>query len=381
METGDPSLLEALDCLWCNLTEKKMYIHGGVCPLYRGFAFRNGRVWGADDVWEAAGMDYQLPNAYGYNETCGQIGNFMWNYRMLLITAEARYADVMETEMLNGFLGSMGLDGKSFFYVNPLRWHGDEQVLMSNSSLERGIPGTPNIGTCCPTNYSRSLVELQGMLYSRSDKAFWIHHYGANQYDDGSIALEQVTRYPWAGRVEITVRKLPEAYALRARVPGWAEGTRAAVNGVPVERVLAGEYLSIERAWRPGDTVILEFPMKPRLIMGNPKIEETRGQVAVMRGPLVYALEEIDLSGGVTMDGVVIPFDTDFQAVDDPNLLGGVTLLQGTAKHLPQPDWDGKLYRDLPQPGMREFMLKLIPYYVWANRGVCQMTVWIPIDY
>ena len=128
METGDKSLLEVLDRLWHNLTEKKMYIHGGVCPLYRGFAFRGGNVWGADVVWEAAGADYQLPNAYGYNETCGQVGNFMWNWRMLLITGEARFAEVMELSLYNSILPSLGQDGASWFYMNPLRWFGQQHV-------------------------------------------------------------------------------------------------------------------------------------------------------------------------------------------------------------------------------------------------------------
>jgi DUF1680 family protein len=381
METGDQSLLDALERLWRNLTEKKMYIHGGVCPLYRGFAFRNGNVWGADMVWEAAAMDYQLPNAYGYNETCGQVGNFMWNYRMLLITGESKYADVMETEMFNGFLGSMGLDGKGFFYVNPLRWHAHEQVKMKNSSLKRGIPGTPNIGTCCPTNYSRSLIELQGMLYSVSDKTIWIHHYGANRYDDGTVALEQVTGYPWSGRIKINIRKFPQNYALKVRIPSWARGTRATVNGAALKDVRAGEYFSIARTWRPGDTIVLDVPMEPRLVAAHPKIEEARGQVAVMRGPVLYALEEIDLPEGITFDGVIIPSDIELEAVDCPALLGGITMLQGTARHLPQPEWNRTLYQNLTKPAIQEFTLKLIPYYTWANRGICKMTVWMPIDY
>jgi hypothetical protein len=380
METGDARLLEALDRLWHNLVEKKMYLHGGVCPLYRGFAFRNGNVWGADMVWEAAGMDYQLPNAYGYNETCGQVGNFMWCYRMLLITGEARFADVMEREMYNGFLGSMGQDGKGFFYVNPLRWHAQEQIPMKNSSMKRGIPGTRNIGTCCPTNYSRSLVELQGLLYSRSDHAFWVHHYGANRYDDGTVALEQKTRYPWAGRVEIVVRRLPAQDALKLRIPGWARGARVTVNGDVVPNVQHGTYLTFTRPWKSGDTVVLELPVEPRLVVGHPKIEETRGQVAVMRGPLVYALEAIDLPVGVAIEDVVIPSDIELRAIDKPDLLGGVTVLEGTAKALVQPEWEGGLYRDLARPAMKEFTLRLIPYYTWANRGVSKMTVWMPVD-
>jgi DUF1680 family protein len=381
METGDERLLKALDRLWHNLVEKKMYVHGGVCPLYRGFAFRDGNVWGADMVWEAAGADYQFPNAYGYNETCGQVGNFMWNYRMLLITGEARFADVMEREMFNGFLGSMGQDGKGFFYVNPLRWHAHEQIPMHNSSQKRGIPGTPNIGTCCPTNYSRSLVELQGMLYTKSEDAFWVHHYGANTYDDGTVAVEQKTRYPWSGRVEIKIRRLPVRHALKVRIPGWAKGARVAINGQPAPDVQAGVYLTLKRPWKKGDTVVLELPVEPRLVVGHPKIEETRGQVAVKRGPVVYALEEVDLPDGVAIEDVIIPADIKLRAVEKPDLLGGVAILEGTAKALKQPAWENRLYQDLSKPRMEPFTLKLIPYYTWANRGPCKMTVWMPVDW
>lgn len=382
METGDTSLLEALDRLWLNLTGKKMYIHGGVCPLYRGIGFReNGNVYGADVVWEAAGADYQLPNAYGYNETCGQVGNFMWNYRMLLITGAAKYADVMEKEVFNGFLGSMGLDGKGFFYTNPLRWHAHEQMPTFSRGQERGIPGTGRIGTCCPTNYARSLVELQGMLYSMSDDAFWVHHYGANRYNDGNVILEQVTDYPWAGCVEIKLDRFPQDQVLKLRIPDWAGGMTVTINGKPMKKVEAGDYLSIKRSWRSGDRVVLEFPMDARLMVGHHKIEETRGQVAVMRGPVLYTLEEIDLPQGVRIEDVVVPSDIELKPVYRSDHLGGVTVLEGTARTLSSSDWNGALYQDLQEPKLKDCDLTLIPYYTWANRGPSKMSVWLPVDY
>lgn len=382
METGDKSLLQALERLWHDLVEKKMHIHGGVCPLYRGLAFREGRsIYSADVVWEAAGADYQLPNAFAYNETCGQVGNFMWNYRMLLITGQAKYAHVMEKEIINGFLGSMGLDGKGFFYTNPLRWHALEQSSIFHRGEKRGIPGTGRIGTCCPTNYARSLVELQGMLYSLGDRTVWIHHYGANRYDDGSVALEQATDYPWDGRVEIKISKIPENYALKLRIPPWAEGATASVNGRPIKQVPVGDYLTVKRSWRPGDTVTLVFPMDARLMMGHPKIEETRGQVAVMRGPVLYTLEQVDLPHGVAIEDVIIPADIRFKPVHKPNHLGGVTVLQGTVKLLYTPDWNGVLYQQIKQPKSKQITLELIPYYTWANRGPSKMSVWLPVDW
>jgi DUF1680 family protein len=381
METGDKSLLTALDRLWHNLTENKMYLHGGVCPLYRGFTFRNGNVWGSDEVWEAAGMNHQLPNAYGYNETCGQVGNFMWNYRMLLVTGEARFADVMEREMFNGFLGSMGQDGKGFFYVNPLRWHAHEQIRMHNSSLQRGIPGTPNIGTCCPTNFSRSLVELQGMLYSTTDEALWIHHYGANQFDNGAIRLEQETQFPWNGSVSIRLKQIDSNQVIYVRIPHWSRKASVLVNGQPVDGVATGTYLRLAHPWKVGDTITLDFKMQPRLVVGNPKIEETRGQVAVMRGPVLYALEEADLPKGVAIEDVLIPSNIQLDAAYKPELLGGVTVLEGTAYSLASGAWEGNLYRDVQARATTEFRIRLIPYYSWANRGISKMTVWMPVDW
>ncbi|MDH5603306.1 MAG: glycoside hydrolase family 127 protein [Cyclobacteriaceae bacterium] len=381
MESGDYLLFDALDRLWRDLVEHKIYIHGGVSPLYRGYYFRDGDVWKADEVHESSGMDYQLPNAYGYNETCGQVGNFMWNYRMLNITGEARFAEVMEREMYNGFLGSMGQEGTSFFYVNPLRWHGHEQYLMSNSSHQRGIAGSNNIGTCCPTNFSRTLVELQGMLYSKSENAFWVHHYGGNNYDDGNVIIKQKTDFPWDGNVEITIDKFPKNDTIKLRVPEWAEGAKVAYNQDEIPDVRVGEYIKLSKKWKKGDKIFLNFPMKARLIASNPKIEETRNQVAVMRGPVLYALESIDLPEKLDIENVAIPTNIDFKPVHLHDLFHGITVLEGTAKYMGQPGWENTLYRNLKDIDIKDIPVKLIPYYTWANRGISKMSVWMPVLY
>ncbi len=381
METGDKTILASLDRLWHDLVENKMYIHGGVSPIYRGFAFRNGNVWAADEVWESAGMPYDLPNAYGYNETCGQVGTFMWNYRMLLATGQARFADIMEKEMYNGFLGSMGLDGKGFFYVNPTRWHGREQILMSNSSLQRGVPGTPNIGTCCPTNYSRSLVELQGLFYTTSGDTFWVHHYGANKFDNGDIKLEQRTGYPWNGSVVIILEQLPEYRVIKCRIPDWADNASVKINSARIEHVKPGTYVSISEKWKQGDSIHLCFPMPVRLMRANPKIEQARNQIAVLRGPLVYALEDVDLPENVEIESVLVPSDIEFTPVYENEKLGGVMLLQGQAVAVRPPQGEKPLYQKLKNPDSDNFILTLIPYYTWANRGVGKMSVWLPVDW
>jgi len=380
METGDETLLVALNRLWDDLVENKLYVHGGTCAIYRGFGFRkDGKFWTADQVHEAVGMPHQQPQAYGYNETCGQVGNFMWNYRMLCISAEPRFAEIMENTMFNGFLGSMGQDGKSFFYVNPLRWHGHEQIPLS--SLERGIPGSNKIGTCCPTNYSRTLVELQGMLYSKSENMFWIHHYGANKYDDGDIILEQKTNFPWDGQIVLEVEKIPENYDLNIRIPDWATGAEVSINEKKIENVKASSYLRLSGLKNKGNTITIRFPVKARLVTGNPKIEETRNQVAIKCGPVLYAMEEVDLPEGIDFDEVVIPSNIQFDQKNMPGLFSGVNILEGKAKYYKKQNWDKIMYQDFQKPRFRDFYLHLIPYYCWANRGVSKMTVWMPIDY
>jgi len=382
METGDSTLLVALDRLWHDLVKNKLYVHGGACPLYRGYGFRkDGKIWTADEVFESVGLPHQQPLAYGYNETCGQVGNFMWNYQMLSITAKPRFAEIMENTMYNGFLGSMGQDGQSFFYVNPLRWHGHEQILLSNSSLQRGVPGSPNIGTCCPTNYSRTLVELQGMFYSKSENTFWIHHYGANKYDDGEIILEQKTRFPWEGKVVIDVEKISENHAIKIRIPEWAKRTSIVLNRKQVKNIQPGSYVTLSDFNSTKNTLEINFTVKPRLVSGNPKIEETRNQVAVKCGPLLYTLEEIELPEGIEFDEIVIPAEIKLKQKYIPELLNGVTVLEGTAKFFQKQNWENTMYQDFEKPELQDFKIKLIPYYTWANRGVSKMSVWLPVDY
>ena len=382
METGDSTLLVALDRLWHDLVENKLYVHGGACAIYRGYGFRtDGQIWSADEVFESVGLPHEQPLAYGYNETCGQVGNFMWNYRMLSITAEPRFAEIMENAMYNGFLGSMGQDGLSFFYVNPLRWHGHEQILLSNSSLQRGVPGSPNIGTCCPTNYSRTLVELQGMFYSKSENTLWIHHYGANKYNDGEIILEQKTKFPWEGNIEIEITKIPKNHALKIRIPEWAKETTVLLNGRKLQNIQTSSYVTLSNFNEIQNSVKLDFPVQPRLVNGNPKIEETINQVAVKCGPVLYALEEMDLPEGIEFDEVILPADVELNQKYHPNMLNGVNVVEGTVKSFKKQNWDNIMYQDFRTPRFDKCKIRLIPYYTWANRGVSKMTVWLPVDY
>ena len=388
METGERALLDALERLWHDLTGKRMYVTGGVCALHRGFSIRSGQVWSAHDVHEAAGPDCHLPNATAYNETCAQIGSMMWNWRMLAITADACYPDLMERQLYNSILSGIGLDGRSWFYTNVLRWHGREHPLLSQDDYQRFQPGEPprRSHICCPSNLLRTVAEAHGTLYSASDDGLWVHHYAANAFDgellDGTpLRLTQETNYPWEGdillRLELTE---PHEFSLMLRIPGWATGARLEVNGEAADAATEpGTYAGIRRTWSAGDEVRLTLPMAPRLIEGNPKIEEVRSQVAVMRGPLVYCLESPDLPGGVALSEIRIPRDIAFTARHEPELLGGVTVLEGTARRVREGDWARQLYRPLDTGDGEPVRLKLIPYFAWANRGISEMTVWMPL--
>jgi len=380
METGDKSLLAALQRLWTDLAQHKMYITGGCCPLHRGFAVRNGNVWGAHDVHEAAGPPYDLPNATAYNETCAQVGNFMWNWRMLCITGHAKHADMMEREMFNGFLPGISLDGKRFFYSNPLRWYGQEHVLLSNDSLLRHEIGRAK-RICCPTNVMRTLAEMHSYFYTADDDGLWIHHYGGSTLDNETFRLTQETDYPWSGIIKISVEKAPRNSTIRLRIPGWAEGATIRINGKrPGEIARPGTYASLKGPWRAGDEIVLTLPMDVRLMIAHPKVEAARGQVAVMRGPIVYCLESADLPAGTALADVVIPRDIELKPRVEADLLGGITVLQGQARIYRQSDWSQTLYQRLPARDPDTIDIRLIPYYAWANRDVSEMSVWLPLQ-
>jgi len=382
METGDESLLDALERLWRDFTQKKMYITGGTCAIHKGVSIRG------DNVHEAAGAEYFLPNSTAYNETCGQIGSFMWNWRMLAITGEARFADIMEQTIFNSILSGIGLDGASWFYTNVLRWYGREHQLLFNDAYERFQPGEPprRAHICCPSNLVRTIAELHGYFYSLSEEGLWVNHYGGNVFDgellDGRrLRLRQETDYPWDGEIHIRIESAPGGrFGIMLRIPGWAERARVKVNGKTARvGANAGSYARIVRAWKDGDEILLSLPMQPRLMEAHPYVEELRNQVAVMRGPLVYCLESPDLPEGVDVLEIYLPRGAKFTPRREENLLGGVTVLEGEARRIPAGDWSGKLYRKLQRRRAERIPIKLIPYYAWANRGISRMTVFLPV--
>jgi uncharacterized protein len=386
-ETGDEKLAAALERLWTDLTQRKMFVHGGVSARPQGLS-NNA------PVIEAAGAPFELPNAGCYNETCGQIGCFMWGYRMLVTRPDAAFGDIMEREMYNGFLPSLGLEGKTWFYRNVLRRYDvDYRPAGAGAGpptdmVTREAPGRKQI--CCPSNFIRTLAQLSAYFYSLDDAGVWVHHYGGTRVactlaSGEPFAFEQITDYPWSGEVRIRFEQAPaKSVTLRLRVPAWAGTSALAVNGhaVPAAASKNG-YLVVARTWQRGDVLTLSLPLQARLVVADPRVEETRNQVAVMRGPVLYCVESPDLPAGVNVPAVHVASDAEFAPVTGlagakAGLAGALVVLQGPGLQRPVAA-DAGLYRLLSRDPLRSFPLTLVPYFAWANRGPAAMSVWLPV--
>jgi len=382
-ETGDKSLLDALEQIWRDVAYHKMYVTGATGALYDGASPDGSKDHSSIQlVHQAYGRAYQLPNITAYNESCATVGFALWNWRMLALTAQARFADLLELALYNGVLATISLDGMKFFYKNPLRLVKDAPFEL-RWSHER----EPYISCfCCPPNVVRTIAEVAGYAYSLSAEGVWIHLYGGNVLNthlpDGSpIRLNQQTDYPWEGTIHITVEESPQKeFSLFLRIPGWAEDARVTINGELYRTGLRSQhYFKIRRKWAKGDRIELVFPMSVQLLEAHPLVEEARNQVAIRRGPIVYCLESINLPDNVEIMDVMVSAKAQFQDHYVKNLLGGVTVLDTKAYVRAGDDWRDTLYRRLFTDPSKTVDIRLIPYYAWNNRGDCEMTVWIPM--
>ncbi len=382
-ETGDRSLLDTLETLWRDVAYRKMYVTGATGALYDGASPDGSKDHSAIQlVHQAYGRDYQLPNVTAYNESCATIGFAMWNWRMLGITGQARFADTLEQVLYNGVLSTISLDGKKFFYRNTLC-----QVDDLPFELRWSHRREPYISCfCCPPNIVRTIAEVAACAYSLSDRGVWVNLYGSNvlstRLPDGStVRLAQRTDYPWDGTVRITIGEAPTTeFSVFLRVPGWTRDAAVRLNGQPVGRSPEpGRYYEMKRRWSQGDRVELILPMTTQLIEAHPLVEEARNQVAVRRGPVVYCLESVDLPAGVGIQEVALSPTADFSSQFDPDLLGGITVLAGQAQRLAGGGWGSALYREISREPPKPADIRLIPYYAWGNRGDSEMTVWMPL--
>lgn len=382
-ETGDRTLLDALQTLWEDVALRKMYVTGATGALYNGASPDGSKDQKSiQPVHQAYGRAYQLPNVTAHNESCATIGFVLWNWRMLTLTGQAPFADLLERALYNGVLSTISLDGKRFFYRNTLR-----QVDDLPFDLRWSARREPYISCfCCPPNIVRTIAEASAYAYSLSEEGLWVNLYGGNtlqtRLQDGTpIRLTQETDYPWDGTVRITLAEVPaREFSVFLRIPGWADGAGVRVNKQPVHRSLrTGQYHEIRRTWSGGDRIELTMPMVTKLMEAHPLVEEARNQVAVQRGPIVYCLESVDLAGGLDIARVALAPTVRFLSRFEPDLLGGVVVLSAQARHLEGGDWGQALYRERSAKAPSRADIRLIPYYAWGNRGDSEMTVWMPV--
>lgn len=381
-ETGDDSLMSCLNAIWNDVAYRKMYVTGGCGALYDGVS-PYGTSYSPPQIQkthQAYGRAYQLPSMTAHNETCANIGNLLWNWRMLLLTGDARYADVVELELYNGVLSGISLDGNKFFYTNPLSTSGDFPYALRWSG---GRVPYISLSNCCPPNTVRTLAEVNNYAYTTSDKGIWVHLYGSNTLsttlkDGDTVQLAQQSNYPWDGHIKITVTKGAEhPFAMYLRIPGWCRKAFLAVNGKPIAvAATAAQYAELNRTWKTGDVVELDLSMPVTLVESNPLVEETRNQVAVKRGPVVYCVESADLPKGDNVLDIVMPLKNDFHPVLTTIDKTKVMSLQGTALLEPKTDWSNALYKEVRTAGT-PVKITLVPYYAWGNRGKTDMTVWM----
>ncbi len=384
-ETGDQTLISQLHKMWNDVTQHKMYITGGCGSLYDGVS-PDGTVYEppiVQKVHQAYGRDYQLPNFTAHNETCANIGNVLWNWRMLQLEGDAKYADVMELALYNSVLSGISLNGKRFLYTNPLSYS-DNLPFKQRWSKER--VEYIKLSNCCPPNTVRTIAEVSNYAYSISDKGVYVNLYGSNnlstKLEDGSvIKLTQQTEYPWEGRVAITVSESKKSpFSIFMRIPGWANSAKVSINGKSVNAdIKSGQYLELNRNWKKGDQIVLNLPMEADLIESHPFVEETRNQIVVKRGPIVYCAESVDMPTNVSVFSITVPSTIKLNPKKVKIDNSDIVALEGEAI-LADNNWNNTLYKKVSDE-KQSVKLKLIPYYAWGNRGhTSEMTTWIPFS-
>ena len=378
-ETGEKALINALDRLWESVTQKKMYVTGAVGQTHYGASSNR------DKIEEGFIDDFMMPNMTAYNETCANLCNAMFSYRMLGVQGKSKYADIIELVLFNSGLSGISIEGKDYFYANPLRMVQGAR----NYNDHENATETPNREPylecfCCPPNLVRTIAKLSAWAYSLTDNGLSVNLYGGNVLNtkliDGSeLKLTQDTEYPWNGIVKITIDACKEEpFEILLRIPDWAAGTKINLNGQEAGvKIIPGTFAKIERAWKKGDVLTMDIPMDIHLVEGHPRIEEVRNQVAIKRGPIVYCIESPDLPADIKVLDVYIPGNNSLEAEYRPDLLGGICTIKGNV--LLRSDKEERMYRSVKKPVWEKYQTQFVPYYAWSNRGTAEMTVFMPV--
>ena len=363
---GDAKLQQACKDLFADISKKQIYITGGI---------------GQSSYGEAFSFDYDLPNDTVYAETCASIGLAFFAKRMAALIPSGSYGDVLERALYNGIISGMSLDGKAFFYVNPL------EVLPEASLKDRRMKHVKTerqkwFGcACCPPNLARIIASLGNYIHSYNDESIYTHLYAGSTahftMKGVNVSLKMETGYPWNGKVNISFT--PESsvhFSYGFRIPSWCAKFSVTLNGAPAEYSLSDGFAAISREWKNGDRLEVIFDMPVTLTEANPNVRQNTGKLAVTRGPVVYCLEEAD--NGKELYKIHIgsskPADAGVEFIG--GFLEGLAVISMSGKK--EKDWDKQeLYRPMEESVYTEKNLKFIPYYAWANRGPGEMAVWI----
>lgn len=404
--SGEKQLMKNLTAIWDDMVNRKMYITGGVGALYNGVSPDGTDYKPANwqQTHQAFGRPYQLPQSTAHNETCANIGNMLFNWRMLEATGDAKYTDIVETCLYNSILPGISLDGTKYLYTNPLRLSKDLPYNLRWSRERQKLISC----FCCPPNTLRTLCEAQEYAYTFSnnanDKALYVQLYGENTLSTtlGGKALKitQKTDYPFDGRVELSVDDVGKKAlnSICLRVPEWCTAAKVFVNGQQQDvTITPNTFINLSREWKKDDKIVFDMEMRTRLIESNPLVEESRNEVAVKRGPIVYCLEEIDIEGNedvapypekvsderkpspVSIDDIIIPVDTKFTPVDVEIDGARMKALEATVRMQSKVTWTGTLYREVV-PATKDIRIRLIPHFAYGNRGLHDMTIFMSVS-
>lgn len=353
IETDDSTVVESLEQLWANMTTKRMYITGGIGPehYHEGFT-----------------VDYDLRND-GYAETCAAVGSIFWSRRMFELTGEAKYPDLIERTLYNGFLAGVSADGTEFFYENPLESDGDHH--------RKGW----FMCACCPPNAARLLASLGDYLYARDEAGLYVNQYigstVSTTVEGTEVTLSQESSLPWKGDIELAVTaSQPEEFSVYLRVPEWAESITVEIDGDTVDTT-DSEYIEINREW-DNEIISLSLEQSTKRIVAHPMVEEDAGRAALTRGPLVYCVEATDNERPVHQ--YIVDEDSNFGTDHQDDLLDGVVTLQGTTKVPALDGWSRELYREAEDINIENETMTAVPYFAWDNREPGAMRVWLQYD-
>ncbi|MGP3777214.1 glycoside hydrolase family 127 protein [Halanaerobium saccharolyticum] len=363
--TGDQSLIGACKQLWDNTTSKQMYITGGTGSSVQGESFT---------------FDYDLPNDTAYTETCAAVALVFFAQRMLHLKKKGEYADVMEKALYNGALSGMSQNGKRFFYVNPLEVQ--PEVCEQREDHKHVKPTRQKwFGcACCPPNLARLLASIGSYIYSQNEEQLFVNLYADSEaefkFKEQQVSINQKTNYPWDEEIEIEIKAEKEVeFELALRIPGWCRKAALQVNGknIDLTEIIEAGYAKIKRKWQ-NDRIKLILKMPVEKIYANPEVREDIGKVSLQRGPIVYALEEVD--NGKNLPAVYLADDAELKAEYKEDLLGGVTVVKGSAYKLDETSFGESLY-STQKPEFKQIAIQAVPYYAWDNRESGEMLVWL----